>query len=359
MNAATGFVYHEDYLRHDTGYHGEYEPHIDTGYHPENAERLISIMRGMEERNLTKKTERILPVRASREQIEYVHTAAYVQKVEALCKSGGGMLDPDTPLCSATYDIALLAAGGLIKAIDAVMDESNELRRVFALVRPPGHHANSNRGRGFCVFNNVAIAAEQLKREYGAKRILIADWDVHHGNGTQEVFFEDPSVLYFSTHQYPHYPGTGWINEVGKGDGTGFTVNVPLPIGTGDAGYVYALTSILMPIAREFRPDFVLVSSGFDAHAADPLASMAVTSQGFGLFTDVVMAIAHEQCAGRAVIALEGGYDLNAIAESVLAVFESLIAGDRELESRVVSVSEREMRRIEEIKEVQKDYWSL
>ena len=359
MNAATGFVYHEDYLRHDTGYHGEYEPHIDTGYHPESAERLISIMRGMEERNLTKQIARILPVRATREQIEYVHTAAYVQKVEALCKSGGGMLDPDTPLCSATYDIALLAAGGLIKAVDEVMDESNELKRVFALVRPPGHHANSTKGRGFCIFNNVAIAAEQLKRVYGAKRILIADWDVHHGNGTQEVFFEDPSVLYFSTHQYPHYPGTGWINEIGKGDGTGFTVNVPLPIGTGDGGYVYALTSILMPIAREFRPEFILVSSGFDAHAADPLASMAVTSPGFGLFTDLVMAIANEQCGGRAVIALEGGYDLNAIVESVLAVFESLIAGDRELKPRVVSVSERVVERIREIREVQKDYWSL
>ncbi|MBN1763113.1 MAG: histone deacetylase [Methanomicrobia archaeon] len=359
MNAATGFVYHEDYLRHDTGYHGEYEPHIDTGYHPESAERLISIMRGMEERNLTKKIERIHPVRASREQIEYVHTPAYVQKVEALCKSGGGMLDPDTPLCSATYDIALLAAGGLIKAVDEVMDESNELRRIFALVRPPGHHANSTRGRGFCIFNNVAIAAEQLKREYGAKRILIADWDVHHGNGTQEVFFEDPSVLYFSIHQYPHYPGTGWINEVGKGDGTGFTVNVPLPIGTDDAGYLYAFTSILVPIAREFRPEVVLVSSGFDAHVADPLASMAVTSQGFGLFTDVIMAIANELCKGRIVMTLEGGYDLNAIAESVLAVFNSLIADNGDLRNRIIGPNERVMTRIAEIKTVQKVYWNL
>lgn len=347
MNDATGFVYHEDYLRHDTG------------YHPENAARLISIMQGMEARNLTKKTERVLPVRASREQLEYVHTAAYVQQVEALSKSGGGMLDPDTPVCNVSYEIALLAAGGLIKAVDAVMDESNPLKHVFALVRPPGHHANATRGRGFCIFNNVAIAAEYLKREYGAKRILIADWDVHHGNGTQEIFFEDPSVLYFSTHQYPHYPGTGWVDEVGKGDGAGFTVNVPLPIGTDDAGYVYALTGILVPIAREFRPEFVLVSSGFDAHITDPLASMSVTSRGFGLFTDVIMAIAEELCNGRIVLTLEGGYNLDAIAESVLAVFNSLIAGNGDLRGRVIGPNERVMTRIAEIKRVQKVYWNL
>jgi len=347
MNAATGFVYHEDYLRHNTG------------SHPENAARLISIMEGMEARNLTKNTERVLPVRASREQLEYVHTAAYVQQVEALSKRGGGMLDPDTPVCSASYDIALLAAGGLIRAVDAVMDDSNPLKHVFALVRPPGHHANATRGRGFCIFNNVAIAAEYLKREYGAKRILIADWDVHHGNGTQEIFFDDPSVLYFSTHQYPHYPGTGWVDEVGKGDGAGFTVNVPLPSGTDDAGYVYALTSILVPVAREFRPEFVLVSSGFDAHITDPLASMSVTSRGFGLFTDVIMAIAKELCNERIVLTLEGGYNLDAISESVLAVFKSLIADNGDSRDRVIGPNERVMNRIAEIKKVQKVYWSL
>jgi acetoin utilization deacetylase AcuC-like enzyme len=348
MSAATGFVYHEDYLQHDTG------------SHPENAARLISIMQGMEAWNLTNQTERVLPVHASREQLECVHSAAYVQQVEALSKRGGGMLDLDTPVCNASYEIALLAAGGLLKAVDAVMDESNQLKRVFALVRPPGHHANARRGRGFCIFNNVAIAAEYLKREYGAKRILIADWDVHHGNGTQDIFFEDPSVLYFSTHQYPLYPGTGWIDEVGKGEGAGFTVNVPLPVGTDDAGYVYALTSILVPIAREFHPEFVLVSAGFDAHITDPLASMSVTSKGFGLFTDVIMAIAKELCNGRIVLTLEGGYNLDALAESVLAVFKSLIADNRDdVRGRVIGPNERVMSRIAEIKKAQKVYWSL
>ena len=347
MTTATGFVYHEDYLRHNTG------------YHLESAERLISIMKKLQEQGLTNKMDRILPMRALPEQIEYVHTGAYLEKVEAMSRRGGGMLDPDTPLCSDTYDIALLAAGGVIKAVDEVMDESNALKHIFALVRPPGHHATPNRGMGFCIFNNVAIAAEHLKRKYGAKRILIVDWDVHHGNGTQDVFFEDPSVLYFSTHQHPHYPGTGWIGEVGKGEGKGFTVNVPLPADTDDAGYLYALSNILVPIATEFQPEFVLVSAGFDAHTADPLASMHVTSLGFGLFTDMIMTIAKKSCGGRVVLTLEGGYNLYAIAESTLSVFNSLLADTGEQQEGVGGTSGQVTKRIEEIKEVQSEYWNI
>lgn len=269
------------------------------------------------------------------------------------------MLDPDTPVCSATCDIALLAAGGVTKAVDAVMNESNALKHIFALVRPPGHHANANRGRGFCIFNNIAIAAEYLKREYGTERILIADWDVHHGNGTQDVFFEDPSVLYFSTHQYPYYPGTGWIDEVGSGEGAGFTVNVPLPISTDDTGYLYALETILVPIAQDFKPEFVLVSAGFDAHVRDPLASMAVTSQGYGLFTDIIKEIARKSCGERMVMTLEGGYNLDAIAESVLSVFTSLTSNTREQKRGTVGLTERVIKRVEEIRKVQRDYWNL
>ena len=350
MNRATGFVFHEDYLRHDTG------------AHPERAERLIYTMRKMEENGITEQLKRILPVRASREEIEYVHAAPYVQQVEAICKRGGGMLDLDTPVSSDTCDTALLAAGGVIKAVDEVMGASDNLKHVFALIRPPGHHATSMRGMGFCIYNNVAIAAEHLKRRYGLKRILIVDWDVHHGNGTQDVFFADPSVLYFSTHQYPHYPGTGWLDEVGRGEGRGFTVNVPLPIGTDDAGYLYALNAILVPIAMEFSPEFVLVSAGFDAHAADPLASMNVTSLGFGLFTDLVMEIARKKSQGRVVMALEGGYNLDALAESILCVFKSLLAdGEERLEKEGEKTSgiERVRKRVEEIKVVQREYWGI
>ena len=347
MNTATGFVYHEDYLKHDTG------------YHPESAERLISIMRKLEETGITKQMKRIVPVKATKEQIAYVHADAYMREVEAICKGGGGMLDSDTPLCRDTYEIALLSAGGLINAVDEVMEESNNLKHVFALIRPPGHHATPDRGMGFCIFNNIAIAAEHLKRKYGIKRILIADWDVHHGNGTQDVFFEDASVLYFSTHQYPHYPGTGWIDEVGKGEGEGFTVNVPLPAGVDDAGYLYALNNILVPIAMEFRPEFVLVSAGFDAHVADPLASMNVTSPGFALFTDVIREIAEKNSKGRIVMALEGGYNLNAIAESALSVFNSLLSTVSEIKEGEIRENEGVRKRVAEIKEVQRSYWDI
>ena len=342
----TGFVYHEDYLRHNTG------------NHPENAERLIHIMKKLEEVGVTERLKRITPMKASEEQIACVHAEKYIKKVEAMCKGGGGMLDPDTPLCSDTYEIALLSAGGVIKAVDEVMDNSNNLKQIFALIRPPGHHAIRSRGMGFCIFNNIAIAAEHLKRKYGLKRILIADWDVHHGNGTQEVFFEDPSVLYFSTHQYPHYPGTGWIDEVGKGEGEGFTVNVPLPPGTDDAGYLYALNNILLPIAMDFSPEFVLVSVGFDPHIADHLAAMKVTSLGFGLFTDVIKKIAKKNSKGRIVMALEGGYNLDAIAESASSVFNSLLSNRMETKEGAVSKNKEVKKRVEEIKEVQRKYWS-
>lgn len=341
----TGLVYHEDYLRHDTG------------YHPERAERLRHIMQKLRETGITEKTERIVPAKASKAQLAYVHTDAYTTRVEAMCQRGGGMLDPDTPLCPDTYEIARLSAGGVINAVDAVMDTSNNLRQVFALVRPPGHHASTQQGRGFCIFNNSAIAAEHLKREYGIKRILIVDWDVHHGNGTQDVFFDDRAVLYFSTHQYPHYPGTGWLDEVGKGEGAGFTVNVPLPAGTDDAGYLYALHTVLVPIAADFRPEFVLVSAGFDAHTADPLASMNVTSPGFGLFADVVTAIAEKSSKGRVVMALEGGYNLDALAESVSAVFQSFLSRGAGRAKREAGTNRQVRERVEAIKELQRRYW--
>ena len=346
MTSSTGFVYHADYLRHDTG------------FHPESADRLLSIMRKLEQQDLITQLEQVIPEHAPIEAIEYVHTDDYVQKVAEMSARGGGMLDPDTPVCAATYKIALLAAGGLMRAVDSVM--ADDLKHVFALVRPPGHHANASRGRGFCIFTNIAIAAEYLKRVYRLKRILIVDWDVHHGNGTQEIFFDDPAVLYLSTHQYPHYPGTGWITEVGAGEGEGFTVNIPLPIGSGDADYLFGLTSLLVPIAREFRPECVLVSSGFDAHSTDPLASMNVSTSGFGAFADLVLAIANEQCRGRVILTLEGGYNHDALGESVLAVFHSLLAGTGAFpESSDVNPSAKAQQRVAELKEVQRAYWSM
>ncbi len=347
MTSSAGFVYHPDYLRHDTG------------FHPESGDRLLSIMRKLEEQDFIARLERISPEQAPLEAVKYVHTDEYVRKVEEMSELGGGMLDPDTPVCAATYEIALLAAGGLISAIDSVMADENNVQQAFALVRPPGHHANAGLGRGFCIFNNIAIAAEYLKRAYHLNRILIVDWDVHHGNGTQEIFNEDPAILYLSTHQYPHYPGTGWITEVGAGDGTGFTVNIPLPLGSGDAEYLFALNAILVPIAREFRPECVLVSSGFDAHVTDPLASMQVSTTGFGSFADLVLAIANEQCGGRVILTLEGGYNLDALGDSVLAVFTSLLTGTGALTEGMVGPSAKVVQRVEDIRAVHRAYWNM
>jgi len=348
MKATTGFVYHPKYQRHETG------------YHPECAARLSAIMGRLEETGLSARLARISPVSASIEQLMLVHTRAYISQVEAMSARGGGMLDPDTPVSPESFEVALLAAGGVLNAVDAVMDDSAELKHIFALVRPPGHHANATRGRGFCIFNNVAIAAAYARQRYHLNRVVIVDWDVHHGNGTQEIFGADPSVLYFSTHQYPHYPGTGNLDEVGSGDGAGFTVNVPLPSGTDDRGYLYALRSILVPIALQYKPELVLVSAGFDAHAADPLASMAVSAEGFGSFTEVVMAVAAASCGGRIALTLEGGYNLDALADSVCAVFNALVTGRSELTEAPDSPRSSTVReRVRAVAEVQRAYWEL
>ncbi|MHC1635475.1 MAG: histone deacetylase family protein [Candidatus Methanospirareceae archaeon] len=342
----TGFVYHDDYLKHDTG-----------SFHPETPDRLVAIMSRLRGKNFIEKLYRIEPVEASIEEVEYVHHSSYIRSVEEICLSGGGMLDPDTPVCKDTFKVALLSVGGAIRAVEEVM--ASNIKNAFALIRPPGHHATPNRGMGFCIFNNVAITAEYLKRKYGLRRILIVDWDVHHGNGTQEIFFDDPSVLYFSTHQYPYYPGTGWIKEIGKGEGRGYTINVPLPAGVDDEGYLYVMREILKPIAMDFSPEFVLVSAGFDAHIHDPLASMRLTSNAFGLFTDIVKEIADKKCKDRVVILLEGGYNLDALAESVVAVFNSLSRrkeGEEEVEERVSMVVKK---RVEEVKRIQNEYWKL
>jgi acetoin utilization deacetylase AcuC-like enzyme len=344
---STGIVYHSDYLRHDTG----------VG-HPERADRLTSIIDLLEKEEVLERLRKILPMRAYKE-VEYVHERGYIDHVRSTCERGG-WLDMDTPVCKDSYEIAFLAAGGLISAVDAVMDE---MKNAFATIRPPGHHASSNKGAGFCIFNNIAIAASHLEKRYELNRILIIDWDVHHGNGTEETFYADPSVLYFSTHQSPYYPGTGRVNDVGTGEGKGYNVNVPLPAGTGDLGYLYVLENILMPIALDFRPEFVLVSFGSDTHHADPLANMNVTSNGFGSFTRLASDIAEKTCDGRLVIALEGGYDLRALAYSVLYTFNVLADLGMEIDEPYPvpkdRLSDGVKRRVTEVKDAQRNYWEV
>ncbi len=299
----TSIIYHPDYLLHETG------------NHPERKERLLAIMHLIEESEID--LHKIKPEPASIEEMQYVHDPEYINKVKEYSEREIP-LDPDTVLCRESYHAALLAAGGMISAVDD--------GRAFALVRPPGHHALSDRGMGFCLFNNIAIGARHAQRT-GYDRVLVVDWDVHHGNGTQHIFYDDPSVFYFSVHQYPHYPGTGSAGETGSGAGQGYTLNVPLPAGSGDAEYVNVFRNILIPAALGFDPDIVLVSAGFDAHIDDPLAGMAVTTAGFGRMASIVSSIADRCCDGRLAITLEGGYDLNALSHSVLAVLK-VMAGE-------------------------------
>ena len=299
----TSIIYHPDYLLHETG------------NHPERKERLLAIMHLIEESEID--LHKIKPEPASIEEMQYVHDPEYINKVKEYSEREIP-LDPDTVLCRESYHAALLAAGGMISAVDD--------GRAFALVRPPGHHALSDRGMGFCLFNNIAIGARHAQRT-GYDRVLVVDWDVHHGNGTQHIFYDDPSVFYFSVHQYPHYPGTGSAGETGSGAGQGYTLNVPLPAGSGDAEYVNVFKNILIPAALGFDPDIVLVSAGFDAHIDDPLAGMAVTTAGFGRMASIVSSIADRCCDGRLAITLEGGYDLNALSHSVLVVLK-VMAGE-------------------------------
>lgn len=303
MGAAV--IYGSIYLEHQTG------------LHPESPRRLIAIvdsLRREESRLALAWTE---PQEASEDDLEAVHEAGYIKEVAALSRRGGGWLDPDTVVSARSYEAALHAAGGAVQAVDLVMEGKADL--AFALVRPPGHHATRRRGMGFCLFNNVAIAAHHALRRHGLSRLLMVDWDVHHGNGTQEAFYEDNRVLYFSVHEWPHYPGTGRYDEAGAGAGRGYTVNVPLPSGSGDRGYTKVFQDILAPLAERFRPELILVSAGYDAHWADPLASMSLSVPGFGALSGQVSALANAHCDGRLVFVLEGGYDLEALSHSVVA----------------------------------------
>ncbi len=285
-------------------------------------------MERLKQAELLPKLARLKPAAASMESITAVHSAEYVERVRQSCRAGTGYVDtPDAPASTGSYEVALAAAGGVQGAIDAVM--GGEIRNAFCAVRPPGHHALKDRAMGFCLFNNVAIAARHIQKGHKLAKVLIVDWDVHHGNGTQAAFYEDPTVFYFSVHQSPFYPGTGSAEEKGRGKGLGFTCNVPLPAGCGDAEYRRAFEEKLKPAAAGFEPDFVLVSAGFDAAQGDLLGRMKVTPSGYAELTRRVKAIAARFSRNRLVSVLEGGYNLQALAASAEAHVRELMEQGR------------------------------
>ena len=340
----TGIIKDPRYMEHDMG-----------SFHVESPRRLDVIYR-MLDQEFTFPLEHIEPRAAAKEELEMIHDEAYVKRIKETSGKGRVVLDPDTSTSARSYEVACLAAGGVMNLSDAVIDQ--KVHNGFALVRPPGHHAEAGQSMGFCLFNNIAIAAEHLIRKHGLERILIVDWDLHHGNGTQNSFYTRRDVMYFSTHQYPHYPGTGHWSETGRGEGEGFTVNVPLSAGKTDADYLYAFDTVLTPIARAFKPEFILVSAGFDIYNSDPLGGMQVTGEGFGALTRLLMSLAGETAEKRILFALEGGYDLQGLKEGVYNVLLQLTenAEPPVIAEKASPVTERELG---SVLSAQKKYWPL
>ena len=352
--------------------------------HPESPDRLRVI------HELIDKEFSALPIiqprLAAENELALIHDPFYIRTVASTEGKTHSQLDPDTGLSARSYEIARLAVGGLLNAVDALLvipphlnplpagertsghpplpsgeragvrGDSEPLtpHAVFAFVRPPGHHAEPGRGMGFCLFNNVAIAAEYAKKKYNLKRILIVDWDLHHGNGTQRAFYDDPSVLFFSSHQYPYYPGSGGFDQIGNNKGEGFTVNAPFPSGFGDQEYRAIYETILTPIALEYKPELVLVSAGFDPYVKDPLGGMKVSAEGFGALAGIVKDIAEKTCAGKVLITLEGGYNPEGLRNGVRAVLKTFLGQGTQLSA---PAPETAAAVINKIREVQKKYW--
>lgn len=301
----TGYIYDPLHLEHDSN------------YHPENGRRLVAVMQALEASPLKAQLQAIAAADVPEASLLAVHDAAYVQMVRRRAEAGNGWLEADTYLSLGSFRSARRAAGNVCAATRAVLQ--GQMENAFALVRPPGHHALPGHGMGFCLFNNVAVAARDAQLARAAERVLIVDFDVHHGNGTVAAFANDRTVLYFSIHQSPLYPGSGPAEDTGQGAGRGTVVNVPLPAGAGDVAGRRAFAEILLPIARRFAPDLILASAGYDAHWRDPLADLRFSVQGLAHLVHLLKDLAAECCRGRLVLALEGGYDHAALAASVLA----------------------------------------
>ena len=310
-----GYIYDPIFLEHDTG------------KHLENKERLEAIVRHLKETGLTKELVPVRPRAATTDELALVHDKKYIKNIKEFAERGGGWLDADTFASARSYEVATCAAGGLLEALDEIF--SGKLTCAFGLVRPPGHHACMKQAMGFCLFNNIAIAAKYAVYKHELDRAMIIDFDVHHGNGTQQALYGNHRLLYLSIHQSPHYPNTGDIEESGRGMGRGTNVNIPLPAGCGDIEYLRVFREIVEPVARRFKPELILVSAGYDIHNDDDMGGMQLTTSGIAKITAVIKGLADELCQGRLLLSLEGGYQLKSLASSVAATFDVLLGSGK------------------------------
>jgi acetoin utilization deacetylase AcuC-like enzyme len=296
----------------------------ETGNHPEHPRRLEFIWKRLVQSGLDQQCQRRDWQPVSIESLELVHDPEYIASIEAYAKQGGGWIEPDTFICPRSYDVARIAAGAACDAARAVV--TGQSRNAFCLVRPPGHHALSDEVMGFCLFNNIAVAAATATRSLGLEKVLIVDWDVHHGNGTQAIFWEDPQVSFFSMHRYPFYPGTGSASECGAGPGKGYTCNLPIKFGTSREKILANFENSLIEFAKKIRPELVLISAGFDAHRADPIGSLGLETADFKQLSNIVINVARQYAAGKIVSILEGGYHPVALADSAAVHLQALLS---------------------------------
>ncbi len=335
-------------------YHPACREHDPRG-HIENPERLLKAMEILNSAGVWSMADLRGQSPASENDISSVHTTEYLLRVKNMCARGAGMLGDGTPACQRSYEAALLAAGGALAAVDSVL--TGAYKRALALVRPPGHHALPDGAMGFCIFNNIALAARRAQVKYNLKRIMILDWDAHHGNGVQRIFYSDPGVLYCSMHRDFSYPATGWAERVGEGGGRGYNVNVPLPLRSGDADYRVAWKEIVVPLAGAYRPELVLVCAGFDAHAGDPIGGMNLTDRGFQWLFQKTLEVAEKYTGGRAVAVLEGGYNPAVLGRNLVHVIRNWSGKTREQVELPGMPKGETLQAVAKVKKAHAKYW--
>ena len=350
----TGILYSDEYLKHETGTHVECK------------ERLIETMKLLKEKKVFENENITLidPEKAPIEDIMLIHQQHYIEKIEDRCKAGGGWLDGDTFASKDSYEVALLAAGGVNKAAKMIME--GKINNAMCLVRPPGHHAREGKASGFCIFNNVAIVARYLIKNFdNVSRVLIFDHDAHAGNGTSYTFYDQSDVMIFNFHQHPRtlYPGVCYVDEIGEGEGKGYNFNMTVAPGSGEVHYLKIMDEILHPLMKQYKPDFVLISAGFDSHKNDPITNLGFTVQGYGLIVKKLKAFAEEVCDGRLLITLEGGYNLSAISKGVYNEVVALSETGEMIEEQLPNYSEDIMEYTENLikqtKELFADHWKF